>query len=943
MTKIQLIGDVWDEGINAYLELSEEVDVPLNFAVSDIRDLSKRTGTFSKSIRVAGTKANSQVLNHLYDVNIVSGTATFDINKRQSCVLIQDGQVILDNAVMQLTDVVITSQGGGRYERVDYLITVKDTMSDFFTSLGNARLQDLDFSDLNHVYNSTNVVASFDHDFTDGYKYLLPISNDTTYNLIEMKPAIYGRQYWDRLFSRAGFRYVWDDKEDVFFSKWLHPYNGSKAEIAEATIDDATVIVENTSVEDYTGNAFNIDLLGTGDFFSPDAFDIYETPTELQDNNNYFNPATFEYTVPFELPTPNTLTYRVTYNIDLVLVNNSGVTVRVDEDFFVKSRLQVRKNTATTAANVSLIPTSSYGSGIIYQSNGSHSIGAPIGTTFASVDNPLLNLTGSVDLVSTNLQIGDILTFGGRLERWYTLGVITYGVLVNDATSAVIPPAQYVLTTRVNDIKIEIVPSVESFGFNFPVLMNLYTMKNVKQSDYVKAIMTMFNLYALINPNDPRELILKQRDQYYDEGDVKDWNAKLAKDREQKITFLPELTAKRLKLTYKEDKDAMNVGYLQNVGEIYGEVEYIFDNEYIKNDERKEVMFSPSPFYRTPFGAVVLGINGAEPNTNPRIVIDGGKLPCGFYEIIDYGTTGASLNDYPYAGHWDKPVNPSFDLNFGKCAYYFDNNYGSPTDNNLANLFWRRTMAQINSGKMLTGMFNLTVNDIAALKLNDKIYLLGQYWFINKVIDYNANKRQLTKVELLSADEFVTLPPFKVRRPVKPSPLDGLIGVPVAEMITHRNRSLSSIPTGVMVLGKNNFVQANVRNALVVGDGQTVDQDGIYTPRLVVGGVPVVADTEYQTIGIINQTSTNPIVPSSYLFDSITFVNSTRSNVGEYELTAADTYTEGVVFITNGISDGFVTAYFNGTDKILINSYDATGTLSDGIIKDASIMIKLYK
>lgn len=940
MTKIQLIGEVWDEGINAYLELSEEVDVPLNFAVSDIRDLSKRTGTFSKSIRVVGTKANSQVLNHLYDVNIVSGSATFDINKRQSCILIQDGAVILDNAVMQLTDVVITSQGGGRYERVDYMITVKDTMSDFFTTLGNARLQDIDFSDLNHVYNSTNVVASFDHDWTDGYKYLMPISNDTVYNLIEMKPAVYGRQYWDRIFARAGYNYVWDDKEDVYFSKWLHPYNGSKAEIAEATIEDATVIVENTSVEDYTGEAFFFPT--NGGYFQPDAFDVYETPTEVQDINNYFDPTTFEYTVPFELPTPNTLTYKVTFNIDIVLVNNSGVDVRVGTAFHLKNRFQLKKNTLNnTVANISVNPTSSYGAPIYYVAGGSHTIGAPVGTVFTNVDNPLYNITDTVEMTITNLAIGDILTFGGRIERYAPAGF--YGALVNDSTSTLIPSSQYAFTTRINEIKIEIVPSVEAFGFNFPVLMNLYTMKNVKQSDYIKSIMTMFNLYALINPNDPRELILKQRDQYYDEGDVKDWNNKLAKDREHKITFLPELTAKRLKLTYKEDKDAMNVGYLQNVGEIYGEVEYVFDNEYIKNDERKDVMFSPSPFYRTPFGAFVLGINGAEPNTNPRIVIDGGKLPCGFYEIIDYGTTGVSLNEYPYAGHWDKPVNPSFDLNFGKCAYYFDNNYGAVTDNNLANLFWRRTMAQINSGKMLTGMFNLTVQDISSLKLNDKIYLLCQYWFINKVIDYNANKRQLTKVELLSADEFVKLPPFKVRRPVKPSPLDGLIGVPVEEMIKHRNRSLSSIPTGVMVLGKNNFVQANVRNALVVGDNQTVEQDGIYTPRLVVGGVPVVADTEWITIAVISQTATNAITIDSLIVDGIVFSSNTRTGTGEYTITTNETYSNGVVFITNGLGDGFVTAYFNGTDDIFIKSYDASGTLSDGIIKDASIMIKLYK
>jgi len=145
-------------------------------------------------------------------------------------------------------------------------------------------------------------------------------------------------------------------------------------------------------------------------------------------------------------------------------------------------------------------------------------------------------------------------------------------------------------------------------------------------------------------------------------------------------------------------------------------------------------------------------------------------------------------------------------------------------------------MAQINSGKMFTGYFNLTVQDIADLSLNDKIYLRGKYWNINKVIDYNANKRGLTKVELLSADDELALPKFPIRKPVSPPWGGGYDSDSVSSLAMSINDSLNLKPATVAVYGKKNFVTQNVKNAVVVGNNNFVTQDGVYTPYLNVGG-----------------------------------------------------------------------------------------------------------
>ena len=88
---------------SGYLEVKEGTDFPLNFGVAEIRDLSARSGTFSKSIKLTGSDNNNQLLNHYYDVNIEQGT--FDINALTTCAVIQNGLPILEDCYLQLVSV----------------------------------------------------------------------------------------------------------------------------------------------------------------------------------------------------------------------------------------------------------------------------------------------------------------------------------------------------------------------------------------------------------------------------------------------------------------------------------------------------------------------------------------------------------------------------------------------------------------------------------------------------------------------------------------------------------------------------------------------------------------------------------------------------------------------------------------------------------------------
>jgi len=198
-----------------YLEVKEGTYFPLNFGVAEIRDLSKRSGTFSKSITLIGSDNNNQLLNHYYDVNIQAGT--FNIDTLTTCAVIQDGVPIVEDALIQLVSVTKAQKADGYEQEVEYTVLIKDSQVDFFTKIDNAELTDLDFSDLNHTYNSANVVGTFGN--TEGYVYPVCANPSNVYPLTNFFPAIYAKEYFDRIHSTNGMSYTWTDITTKKFDK----------------------------------------------------------------------------------------------------------------------------------------------------------------------------------------------------------------------------------------------------------------------------------------------------------------------------------------------------------------------------------------------------------------------------------------------------------------------------------------------------------------------------------------------------------------------------------------------------------------------------------------------------------------------------------------------------------------------------------------------------
>ena len=921
-----------------YLDVKEGTSFPLNFSVGDIRDVSKRTGSFSKTITLIGNSNNNTLLNHYYDVNIQAGT--FNINTITSCDVIQDGIPVMTNATLQLTNIK-KSQVTGAYEQmVEYEVLIKEDRGTFFTDISNKYLTDLDFSDLDHYVDVDVVIDSFDNTIADGYKYVMPFNIDDQYQFNWFKPAIYAKTYFDRIFATSGYSYTWDGLADSNFDKLLIPYNGDQNVV---DWNDAKVVASNSGwSRTWTTPPINA---ATVQMTTPVRSPITTAWTETLDTANLFNPTNGQYTTPQWTSGGAGQSYTWEMTVSYTLSLNASTSCFSLGPIILPNI--PHSNSFRLALNVSIDGSQNVDciGQFIYADY--YTTALPAGTTSLGSFTEVFTLTattdgtGGIDYNDIQIAQARILLGAGQYRQWEEevyIAPFTAPSIILDITS----------------IDLTIRPS-DNIPLNSGITtMNTFVPEKIKQSDYIKSIFMMYNLYATANPNNENNLILLHRDEYYDSGKAVDWTNKLMKDKEQSIIFIPELNNKKLRLTYKADTDSPNTVYTDVTKEIYGQVEVTFENEYVKGIDVKELIFSPTPVQPTTFGAFLPLLNGAAPKTNLRILYDNGQVTANDVEILwGYGGVTSTGGLYPYLSHFggDDPFNPTFDINFAECQYYYYQ-VAQNTNNNLYNKYWRRTVAQINGGKLMSAYFLLNEVDIQYMELNDKIRIDNSWWSINKIIDYNANNLQPTKVELISLETEIDLPPFFAvpSTPVGPGDGSQIAG------IMQEYRSNTNVTTNnhdSIILGSGNVVGDGLR-ALVVGDGLTIENDGIATTNMTITQtlngreVSDILPTYKKYIALISQTGTaDPTVVE--LENTIGPIVWTRAATGVYYGTLTDMFpnpNKVYIMINQVLLNSIVLASYASNDIVAIdttNLHSPTAAHHDSHLTKNTLEIRVYE
>lgn len=131
------------------LDLTEDVSIPFNFSIDDLRYPEKRTTNYSKTVVLPSTGKNNSALSHIYEI---SSEGLFNPNK-QSRVIIKNSGITVFDGIMCLDEVLMGQTSNGRYGPKAYNVSFVGTVKNIFSVWGNKSVNELDFSEYNHKYN----------------------------------------------------------------------------------------------------------------------------------------------------------------------------------------------------------------------------------------------------------------------------------------------------------------------------------------------------------------------------------------------------------------------------------------------------------------------------------------------------------------------------------------------------------------------------------------------------------------------------------------------------------------------------------------------------------------------------------------------------------------------------------------------------------------------
>jgi len=379
----------------------------------------------------------------------------------------------------------------------------------------------------------------------------------------------------------------------------------------------------------------------------------------------------------------------------------------------------------------------------------------------------------------------------------------------------------------------------------------------VEMSELFTSVLQMFNLYVEVDPNNERNLLIETRDTFYSQGGTKDWTYKLARDRDITLEPLGVLTDREYIYTYSEDGDYYNERYQSNRGHVYGRARVEIDNDFVQSSKETEIIFSPTPLINdNPSSRIIGAIYDSDieegfkqTDSNVRILQWGGMLPSNPQWIFAYSNANqqnipllAAFNTYPYAGHWDNPITPTIDINFGLTfeLYYQANAFTGTlqvTNANLYNIYHRNYINEVTDkdSKVMTAMFYLEPTDINTLDFRDQIVIDNSYWRLNKVMNYNPFKEGLTKVELIKIKEAVTfkksdrslnaggyLGKEKMPSPSTEIKTNGNKYPPFQGKVSGAENNVGQSVTAFKVVGSRNTIGEGSKNITIFGNDNEV-------------------------------------------------------------------------------------------------------------------------
>lgn len=978
------------------MELLGSLEPNLTFNISDIKNPDKRKSDYSKSISLPGSKKINKLFEHIFEVNI--DLQTFNPNLKTDVLYLVNGETIIDG-YLQLKEIKIID------ELISYEVTIIGRVGNFINELGAKELTDLDMSSLNHTYDKATQVATWNYPLSTDYVYPM-INYDINYggqgysevwDVEDLFPAITAKKYIDEIFADVGYTYDSDFFDSQYFENLIIPFSSKNFALTETAINNR-IFEANTPL--YNASGTNIKTFnGIGDTVNINPTDLRtngysfltRNSVEASDPSNVHNPATGVYTVnedgyynldaayDFQMymktPVLTAYAYNMTELYGYLQINKydslGNFVSTLDETEIAINYDHTQQLSSLTWYNSSLTPT--------YPDDWFTIPGLDTMTIFANTF--YLSELGAgaraynpVNRFRTNCN-NVFLQTGEQIKVEITAAL--YGQDCNFNYNSVPNPALPTWYVDGGEFQLRILDgyfknSVVNSGYveGNTIDMNGAIPLKVKQRDYFMSIVKMFNLYVQSDGQNDKNLLIEPREDFFT-NDVLDWTQKL--DNSKEVTYLPmgALDSKDYLYKYKQDKDYYNKLYEETWNEIYGQRKYGITNDFLKNEFKTEVIFSPTPsvgqaWYDRVIPTIIKyddknGVQRTE--SNIRILQWSGlKNTQNGWSYTDNAAVLDLRTTYPYAGMYDDPYTPTEDIGFGltREIYWADvyNNSITISNNNLFNKYHKKFIEEITdvNSKIVRGYFRLTPSDIKNISFRKQFRFNNAYFRLNKIENYNPSELTMCEFLKIKDAEVFTATTVTIK-----GGIDVTVGTELSPTFSqasarlHNGNSLgnrshhvsgddnyiSRSATNVDIKGNSNKVYSNALNVTIQGDDNII-KSGVSNVNLInTNGLTIsqsnitVVNNSILGSGSLVEVSTTPYTATEEI---LTYLVDTSG--GNIELYLPDTTEIGQTFDiklieasnTLNITTASGTPRIDGAaNKSTSNLYDSFSIRFDGV------------
>jgi hypothetical protein len=320
-------------------------------------------------------------------------------------------------------------------------------------------------------------------------------------------------------------------------------------------------------------------------------------------------------------------------------------------------------------------------------------------------------------------------------------------------------------------------------------VLNNYLPNNVKNIDFLKAIIERFNLVLEPSKTKEKHFIITPWVDWVEQGAQRDWTDLV--DGNVDIQSKPLFESQTRSNTFLDDEDSDYVNYNFQLAtkRTFGQLDIDSQNENIVGNKVTQSLFAPTPLL--PIGnasaqtsasanqklaAKFLIPHIAKDTTTERtpivpklrLVYYNGMVPAPLEWHIknDAGTT-IHWNEYPLVSQYSQFNSTTFnDLAWRNTAPLWAitgavTNPPMRTTSDLFNNYWLKwyNFTYDPFGRILEMNIILDYRQVFDLRFNDKIFIKDSWFMVNKITDYQVGKKTSCKVELVRVGESISIIP----------------------------------------------------------------------------------------------------------------------------------------------------------------------------------------